>query len=103
MIMKDFLADLAQWLLCSVVLGHSFSLFVITLQVGRTWKARTDGGLRGGQGQLEGEGVDDHIVISLLPGGDLTSHFPHQCARRRDGQNAGVAGAWYCPWCQQHH
>lgn len=62
MILKDFLADLAQWLLCCVVLGHSFSLSVITLQVGRTWKARNDEGLRGGQAWLEGEGADDHVA-----------------------------------------
>lgn len=40
MIRKDFLASLAQWPLCSVVLGHSFSLLEITLQVGRTWKTK---------------------------------------------------------------
>lgn len=33
MIMEDFLADLAQRPLCCVVLGHSFKLFVVTLQV----------------------------------------------------------------------
>lgn len=33
MIMEDFLADLAQRPLCCAVLGHSFSLFAVTLQV----------------------------------------------------------------------